>query len=310
MAVNVTVYDLENYPDNNKTVTVNQTQVVPTGYEGDEQWVLSFSTTAYSDNDSTTAIQDIYVREIKVGWLKSSGFVSGPFVIGASNKTLSVKMDASSKYYSVVLDEGTYGGDSLADHIEEKIRAIPASDANWDSNDDSLAYLNASVEYTNGKFYIYSGSVAKNYTGSNRTSVKVTSSGVDTCYDYLGFNLSVDSQSVASTAVNETYLAQNYNNGATSLYLNSDIGASQGECLAITDNTNTDYFVAMAVSGTLITVASGVAGISNNYTSNKAKIQLLRVQDPDQSPVAVYDTVDKVTRWGIKSMTNQIDFSS
>jgi hypothetical protein len=67
MAVNVTVYDLENYPDNSKTVTVDQKTVVPLGYDGDEQWVLSFTTTAYSDNTARTAIQDIYVTEMKAG---------------------------------------------------------------------------------------------------------------------------------------------------------------------------------------------------------------------------------------------------
>jgi len=309
MAVNVTVYDLDNYPDNNKTVTVDQLQVVPISYEGDEQWVLSFRTSAYSDNDNNTAIQNIYVREMRAGWLKSSGFVSGPYVIGATNKILSIKLDNSVRYYSVVLTEGTYGGNSLADHIETKIRSIPSTDPDWQSVDDSLAYINASVEYINGKFHIYSGSVAKNYTGALRTSVELTASGTDTCYEYLGFNLNMNSYDVASTAINETYISQDHTGGEASLYLNSDIGVTPGECLAITDNTNTDYFVAMAVSGTLITVASGLAGISNSYTANKAKVQLLRLQDPDQVPAPVYDTVDKITRWGIKSLANQIDFS-
>ena len=63
MARNVTVYDLDNYPDNSKTVTCDQQSIVPIGYGGDEQWVLSFVTSAYSDNTNNTAIQDIYVRE-------------------------------------------------------------------------------------------------------------------------------------------------------------------------------------------------------------------------------------------------------
>ena len=83
MAVNVTVYDLDNYPDNSKTVTVNHSTLVPIGYEGDEQCVLSFTTTAYSDNTNTTSIQDIYVRETRAGWCKSSGLVGtgGKFTI-------------------------------------------------------------------------------------------------------------------------------------------------------------------------------------------------------------------------------------
>ena len=50
MAINLDTQDLQNYPGTVKRVTVDQEQVVPYGFEGDEQFMLSFSTTAYRDN--------------------------------------------------------------------------------------------------------------------------------------------------------------------------------------------------------------------------------------------------------------------
>ena len=69
MAINIDTQDLVNYPGTVKRVTVDQEQVVPQGYEGDEQFMLSFSTTAYSDNTARTRIQDNYVTYfIKEEW--------------------------------------------------------------------------------------------------------------------------------------------------------------------------------------------------------------------------------------------------
>ena len=93
MAVNVNVYDLTNYPDNNKTVTIDIKQVTPIGYEGDEQWVISATTTAYSNIAARTVIQDIYLTDIKGGWAKSSGFESEPFTLTASTNTLLIRLD-------------------------------------------------------------------------------------------------------------------------------------------------------------------------------------------------------------------------
>jgi hypothetical protein len=150
MAVNVTVYDLDNYPDNSKTVTVDHSTIVPIGYEGDEQWVMSFSTTAYSDNENTTAIQDIYVREIRAGWVKSSGLVGtgGKFTVtSGTGYKINIKMDASSQYYTITLDPGiNLAGEVIAADMEEKIRAIPDR-AGYATNDAgyALAYRNAIV---------------------------------------------------------------------------------------------------------------------------------------------------------------------
>ena len=317
MATNITVYDVENYPDNSKTVTLDHKTIVPVGYEGDEQWVLSFVTTAYSDNTNATTIQDIYVREIKAGWLKSSGLVSPPFDITASNKTLGIKMDAASAYYYIELSVGNdLSGDVVAADMETKIRAIPDGGA-WSSSDDGykLAYMNASVEWKEDKFYIISGSVSPYYTGTNRSSVDVTSSGLDTCYNDLGFGLSVDSQTIAGTAIYECLLGSNYTTDTADLTLATDISVTEGDCLMITDGVNTDYFTAISgTSGVNVKVCTAAnnsyTGIKNSYTTTSGKIQRLREQDPEQVPAAYYNTVDAITRWGIKSVSQQIDFSS
>ena len=319
MATNITVFDLENYPDNNKTVTVDVTKVTPVGSEGDEKWVMSFVTSAFSNNTNSTAIQDIYVQEIKTGWLKSSGLVGtgNNFDITASNKTLGIKIDATSGYYYIVLEEGVnIGGDTVAADMETKIRAVPDSGL-WSSSDDELAYKNCSVEYTDGKFYIISGTVSPFYTGANRSSVKVTLSGSDTAHADLGFNLSIDSQSIASTAILESLVTSNYTADTSPVAISTLSAIGAGDAVAITDGTNTDYFTALSgTTSTSIVVATSVSGlgdytgIANSYTASEAKIQILKLQDPDQSPAAIYDEVDEAMRWGIKSIVNQIDFSS
>lgn len=314
MATNVSVYDLENYPDNNKTVTVDQTTVVPVGAQGDEKWVLSFVTSAYSDNTNTTAIQDIYVQEARAGWAKSSGLVGGSFNIDSLNKTLGIKIDNGSKWYYVQISEAPYGGDSLASELEAQIRSIPDSDL-WSSNDDPLAYKNAIVEYNDSKFYIVSGNVGEFYTGTNRSSVKITSSGIDTLYADMGFNLGYDSQTVAGTSINETLLASTYTGGTSPISISADIGITSGDAMMITNGTDTEYFTVL--SGTAISLEVAMIdphtfdAISNTYSGGGvSKVQLLRAQDPDQLPVPYYDTVDSITRWGIMSTANQIDFSS
>lgn len=325
MAVNVTVYDLDNYPDNNKTVTVNQSTIVPVGYEGDEQWVLSFTTTAYSNNTNRTAIQDIYVREMKAGWLKSSGFTgsAGKFTLvsGTSNQ-LKIKIDASAGasggggYYTIELDPGiNLSGEVIAADMEDKIRALPDG-SSWVTADNgySLAYKNAVVDYINGRFKIVSGSVGRYYTGTNRSSVDVAKVSADTCYETLGFDLSIDSQTIASQSIKEALLTTNYTTDTASMIIGDGTGAIAGDCAMITDGTNTDYFSIISVSGTTLTVPTsgdnGFTGVSHSYVADVSKIQILREQDPDQVPVQHYDTVDSITRWGIMSISNSVDFSS
>ena len=316
MAVNITVYDLDNYPDNNKSVTVDHSTVVPGGYEGDEQWVLSFTTTAYSDNLNAVDIQDIYIREIRAGWAKSSGLVGagGKFTVtSGTGDGMQIKMDASSQYYTITLDPGiNLGGDVIAADMQSKIRALPdtAGYATADSG-YTLAYKNSVVDFTDGKFRVVSGSVGKYYTGAERSSVRVAADGVDTLFATLGFDLGVNSETIRSQAPTEVLLSTNYDAvaGDLSVTVDAGLGVVSGDALAITDGTNVDYFIALAgTSDTSIVVTSGT--ISNSYTADEAKIQLLKMQDPESLPRAYYETVDSITRWGVMSLINQIDFSS
>jgi len=312
MATNVTVYDLDNYPDNSKTVTTDLKLLTPIGYEGDEQWVLSFITSGYSNNTNRTAIQDIYIREMKAGWLKSSGFAgnNGKFTItsGTANQ-LNIKMDNSSQFYKIELAPGVnVTGEQVAEDIQTKIRAIPDS-AGYATADDgyALSYKNALVDYTGGRFVIVSGNIGKYYTGANRSSVVVSQYSTDTTYSGLGFDISISSEVLAGNGPSEVLLASDYTAGASTMEVAAGLGAVDKDCCVITDGTNTDYFQAAVVSGTTLTVSSGIA---NSYTNGIAKIQLLRIQDPDQEPKNYHSTIDSMVRFGIDSIANQLDFSS
>ena len=55
---------------------------------------------------------------------------------------------------------------------------------------------------------------------------------------------------------------------------------------------------------------NGFTALSNSYTANNAKIQLLKQQDPEGTPTSWYNSIDKLVRYGIKVMASQIDYSS
>ena len=310
MATNITVKDLDNYPDISKTVTVDQKTLVPTGAQGDEKWVLSFVTSAYSDNANNTAIQDIYVQEFSTGWIKSSGLSSlGSTITISGGAAFEISIDGSG-WYDVTLTGDAYGPNSLADHIQTVIRAIPTtSGIGWSSSDDQLSFINSMVEYTNQKFYIISGNVSEFYTGANKSSVDVRANGVDPLYKTLGFDLGVNSEEIAQIEVKESLVITNCGPTSTAIVVNTMSGLVAGDPMAIVDNTNTEYFIAASGTNTTnIVIASGT--LVNSYTGMEAKVQKLRLQDPDQQPVNYHSTVDSVMRWGIMSVINQIDFSS
>lgn len=313
----VTVYDIENYPDNPSVVTVNLRTIVPTKAEGDEKWVILFSTEGYSDSDLYTEIQDIYVRHIKSGWFKSSGFAGNRFTISDTSKILGIKLDNSSRVYYIVLSTGSnINGSSVASDIQSKIRSIPDS-VNWYIGDDDFesSYRNALVDFVDSKFIIVSGSISSYFTGGDRSSVYVTSSGTDTCYYDLGFNLGFSSEILAGMTIKEVLLTESYVSNTSDLKVNYGLSPSEGDCFYITDNNNHDYFT--AISGTTdttikicTTINNGYCGIKNNYNvSDGVKIQVIKEQDPDSEPNSYHTDVDSVVRWGIMSMVNEIDFS-
>jgi len=204
MALNVDTQDLENYPGNNKRVTVDIDSLVPVGYEGDEQIVMTVSTTAYSDIANRTAIQDLYITEAKSGWIKSSGFKGSVFQLDDTHKTFRIALDTTvsgwlgSGWYTVILDEddgSNLPGTEVAEDMETKIRALPTG-AQWNTGDDGLimAYKNCSVEFNSGKFKIISGSIGDTYIGVDKSAVTVTSGLADDCLSWLGFDLTISSE--------------------------------------------------------------------------------------------------------------------
>lgn len=323
MAINVNTQDIDNYPGVVKRVTVDQEQFIPTGFAGDEQYAITISTSAYSDNTSNTAIQDLYIMEFDAGWCKSSGLrgTGGKFALDASNNSLKVKMDATisgtdgNGYYTIVLDHNNglgIAGSAVAADMEEKIRSITVEtgDAGY-----QLSYTNATVEFIDGKFWIVSGSIGRYYSGTYRSSVDVQPAATNDCTTILGFDVPVRSEVIDSQSVAETLIAADYTGGTTPLQLTSAAGITIGDCLAITDGVNTEYFPVLAISGTNITVpitgTNGFDGISNNYvTASGAQVQLLKMQDPDVRPLTYFDSVDSLVRYGLKNIINQIDYSS
>ncbi len=204
--------------------------------------------------------------------------------------------------------------------METKIRAIADNIHTADAG-FTLAYKNASVEFTDGQFWIISGSVGRYYTGTNRTSVQVAAGSSADCHAMLGFDLQMTSEALSAVSVKESVLTQNYTSNTADLHVQSGLGVVAGDCLMITDGTNTDYFT--AISGTTDTVikvptsaGQNYVGIANNYSylpsasGTGSKVQLLREQDPDGVPTAYYTDIDAITRFGVKSMINQIDYSS
>lgn len=322
MALNVDTQDLVNYPGTNKRVSVDIDSLVPTGYEGDEQIVMVVSTTAYSDNVNRTAIQDLYITEAKSGWLKSSGFKGSVFQLDDTHDRFKIALDTTisgyngSGWYDVVLEEddaANLPGTDVAEDMETKIRAIPDG-VQWNTGDNGLimAYKNCSVEFNSGKFKIISGSISDSYVGLDKSSVAVISGTTNNCLTMLGLDLTISSSDLAAVQVREAELIQNYPNGGdyVNLYTSGGTGAAAGDAMAITDGSNTDYFIIATkeVATGHYTVVSG--SITNSYSANSAKVQLLRMNDPEFEPTSAYGTVDAIGRYGIKNMVNQIDYSS
>lgn len=326
MALNVNTQDLENYPGNTQRVTVDMDSLVPVGFEGDEQFLMVASTTAYSDNVNRTAIQDLQIMDFKAGWCKSSGFtgVGGKFTLDSDHYKLNVKIDATvsgsdgSGWYTIDLaynDDGTpITGEAVAEDMEEKIRSI-VDDINVGDIGFSLAYLNTSVEFKQGKFWIVSGSIGKYYTGNYRTSVEVAPAADKDASAVLGFDTPVTTKGLAAITVNDTKLTSNYVADSSTMSVMAGTGATAGDCFMITDGTNTDYFTVLVGTTDLSLVVPNNAnnnyvGVSHSYTVSGTRLQLLREQDPDNEPTSWYKSIDQLARLGIKTMVNQIDFSS
>ena len=322
MAINIDTQDVDNYPGTIKRVVVDQDQIVPTGFEGDEQFVITVGTSAYSDNTSRTAIQDVYIMDFVVGWAKSSGLVGtgGKYTIDSTHNQMKVKLDSTisgsdgNGYYEITLDTNTAAltGEQIAEDMELKIRALPTG-GSWETADAgyALAYSNCSVEYKDGKFWILSGSIGRYYTGSYKTSVTVASGTTNDCMATLGFDLGLTSENYSGILRPEALVTADYTADTSPVSIATGTGVTAGDVLMITDGYHTDYFKALSgTTATSVVVDTGGDGISHNYKANGSKVQILRAGDPDDKPRPYFNDVDSIIRYGVKAIVNQIDYSS
>jgi len=311
MAINATVYDLEGYSENSKTVTLDLLKIVPVGAEGDEKFVLTCRTNAYSDYVNKTTIDDIFIQEFLCGWCKSSGFKGAVFTINSGNKELKVKIDNASKFYSITLDEGiNLTGDAVASDIQTKLRAVTMETVDAGK---TLGYKNCRCSFTNSRFVIKSGTISKTLAGASASSVEVDPSG--TASGVLGFDLPIDSKSLSGTDIREVVTSSTYTAGTSTLYVESGLDVVAGDSLCITASGNKipgDYFTMVSGTSTSIEVATagvhGFNGIQNSYAKG-SKVQKLRYNDPEYFPNSCLNSVDDALTWGILSLANQIDYS-
>jgi len=311
MALNVTVFSPE-YPDNQKTVTVDLKSMVGAGEQGDEIWVLSAATNAYSDNTSRTAISDILINKLKAGWSRSSGRVGSPYTVTGDAKYLRVAIDEDvSEAAEIELDTSNdpIPGSTVAADIQVKIRALAQGSGAKANSSKRLSYLNARCIFSDNRFTIISGGTGNSFTGSSRSSVRVldglTGSG---CAAALGFENPMESETLASWIANskETFLTSGYTSGEGSITVGDGEIASTGDALGITDGSNTEYFICTGVTPTVI---SGTSGLGHDYSSG-SKVQVLRFQDNLADPQSPYNNVDGAMKWAVMSIVNQIDFTS
>lgn len=304
MATTVTVYDIDNYPDNGKSVIVDLKQVVTIGTLGDDRWCISGSTSATASGSAS--IQDIYIVDYTLGWCMSSDFEQGPYTINSSQNAMQVSINGST-YRTITLTNqaSPVSGDAVAADMQTKIRALAATGAAEEGN---LAFKNAWVTFDSGRFIIQSGASADGYTGTDKTSVSVAAAASNDVSAHLGFFAAVTSEDIAGASVDETYLQYAYVTSSGYGYIevaDSSI-ASAGECIGITDGSNTEYRYVSSVSTGRIYVNSD---FSNDYAA-ESRVQVLRMQDPRSNPYPTLDSVDEAVRYVIASLANQIDFSS
>jgi hypothetical protein len=303
MAVNVSVYDLINFPDEPKTLTIDCKQVVPLGAYGDEKWVITATTTATASGSA--AIQDIIIRENILGWCKSNGINQGPYTISASQCKMKVSVNGSSyREITLTVQDTAIPGASVALDIQNKVQALSITGGLEAGN---LAFKNATVEFEGGKFICKSGSTGTAYSGSGRSSFLVSTGDTFDVSAHLGFFAATSSQSIAAANVQETYLTYSYVAVSGSTYIDvynqGIVGA--GDCIGVTDGTNTEYrYVSSVVAGKI----NFNVAMTNNYAAY-SRVQSLRTQDPDSEPVSAFESIDDAVRFCIAGIANQIDFS-
>ena len=313
MAVNVSVRDIVNFPGGTaKTVTVDIIQIVPAGGspEGDEIWVTSTTTAATASG--TTAIEDIFKNEMKRGFLRSSGFITGNINIPADARMIVAIDELIGAGVDITLTEGdNLLPEDVAQDIETQIQS-EAVIGGGGAKIGNLSWLNAQVRFVGTKFSIESGSVSDTFTGTGRSSVLVGAPGGGTdIRAILGLDIITASVDLAARTLIETDVTADYTSGDL-LTVRSTAGLDDGDAFEIRDGTNSDIALVSGTESSSVlrfTAVSGAGlGIANPYTTGAMVRKLHEVDVSD--PVSAVTTVDQLYRSGIDSTVNQIDFSA
>ncbi len=305
MAVNVSVFNLENYPNNPKTVVVDMSELVPYGNGGEDTWVFSAVTSATASGGA--AIQRLYINHTKFGYAKSSGLKTGPYDVTSLQRHLKVAIDediASGVEIALAVSALPLGGDAIAVDLQNKINATASAGGTKVGN---LSYLNTVVRYVNGTFEIVSGTAGSLYTGTDRTSVAVADGTTTTgMAAELGFDIPITSEALATNQVKQTSLASAYSSIASTALTVTNAGiVSTGDCIVVTNGTSTVYRGVTTAAGTSITLASGL-GVT---FAEGSLVQVLGIRDPSGDPPAIYSRIDDYINFAVNSIVNQIDFS-
>lgn len=319
MAVNVTLRDIVNFPGGTaKTVTLDITQIVPVGgdpLEGDEIWVTSATTTATASGGGS--IENIFKNQMKRGFLKSSGLVTGTFAIPSSaGFKIAIDEDISSGVDITLTEDTTASVADVGIDIEAQIKA-EAEIGGGGAKIGNLSYLNVQVRAEGNQFIIESGIISTTFTSIGKSSVAIGApdSGTD-IRSVLGFDIITSSETLALRQIVETSLASAYSSGDI-LEVASTAGFAAGNAIIIQDDTNSQVVVTsgagtaddLTASQIRFTTQSGISlGLENSYSSGVLVRVMHEVDVSD--PVSAVTTVDELYRSSIDSIANQIDFSA
>lgn len=304
MAVNVNVYNLESFPNNSKIVTVDLSELVPYGNNGEDAWVLSANTTATAAGSAV--IQKMYISDTKWGWLKSSGINSGPYTINASQQNLRISIDeviGSGAEITLATSALQLGGDTVAKDLQSKISSLALA---GQVKEGMLSYLNVSVEYKNGRFIIISGTASSDYVGADSSFVEIAD-GVTTTglAAELGFDIVFSSQTIAGEPVKSTSLTAVHTAPSADITVAAPGVLAVNDCVAILDGVNKEFRHIDSIAGSVITLN---ANLANSYGVGTL-VQVMDVRDPTGIPSPAYETIDEYIRFSLASLINQIDFS-
>ena len=297
MAINETVKDLVVDPAKSRTVTLDLKKLILTDTEGDEVYLLN-SSGANLPRKGGGVVAPIYLRDLKAGYARSSGFKNPPFNITSSNNSLKVSIDGSA-YQELELDEGTgLSGEDVADILQTKLNSVSGTNVD-------LAFLNSTVEFNNNRFLIVAGSISNTYTGLGKSSVKVQPGDTNDVSADLGFDYYHNTEDLSSMVAAETQVSVEYTGSGTTLDVVSTLGMSGGQAFMITDGVNKEYFIADSVGVNEITLQSE---LDNAYDVGSA-VQRIFERDPDGELASPYKDVDSLVRFTLRAIANQIDFT-